>query len=65
MLIHEICTTWAMAWVHVFVSKWFLSLVTPSVTAWVLLVYICEQDSFQVGHSNLCCCEPAVVMARC
>ena len=56
MLVHGTCTSWALTWAHVFISKWFLSLVTLSVTAWVLLVHICEQVSFQVGHSNLHCC---------
>ena len=38
---------------HVYISKQYLSLGTPSVTAWTWLVHICEQVSFQVGHSNL------------
>ena len=42
---------WAIAWVHVhmFVSKWFLNLVTLSLTAWVLLVYICEKSVSKSG----------------
>ena len=37
---------------HVYISKQFPSLGTLSVTAWTQLVHICEQVSFQVGHSN-------------
>ena len=41
-------------WVgHVYISKQFPSLDTLSVTAPTQLVHICEQVSFQVGHSNL------------
>ena len=38
---------------HVYISKQFPSLGTLSVTAWTQLVHVCEQVSFQVGHSNL------------
>ena len=52
-LVHRTCTDWTLAWVHAYISKQFLSLVTLSVTAWTWLVHICEQVSFQVGHSKL------------
>ena len=51
-LVHMLCTNWALAWAHVYISKQFPSLGTLSVTAWTQLVHICEQVSFQVGHSN-------------
>jgi len=57
-LVHRTCTNWAPPWAHAFISKQFLSMVTLSVTAWTLLVHICKQVSFQVGHSNLHYCEP-------
>ena len=50
-LVHMLCTNWALAWARVHfqaVSK----MGTLSVTAWTQLVHICEQVSFQVGHSN-------------
>ena len=50
-----LCTNWTLAWAHVYISKQFPSLGTPSVTAWTQLVHICEQVSFQVGNSNLYC----------
>ena len=52
-LVHRKCTDWALAWAHVYISKQFPSLGTLSVTAWTQLVHICEQVSFQVGHSNI------------
>ena len=51
-LVHRTCTDWALAWAHVYISKQFTSLGTLSVTAWTQLVHICEQVSYQVGHSN-------------
>ena len=51
-LVHMLCTSWTLAWAHVYISKQFPSLGTLSVTAWTQLVHICEQVSFQVGHSN-------------
>ena len=51
-LVHMLCTNWTLAWAHVYISKQFPSLGTLSVTAWTQLVHICEQVSFQVGHSN-------------
>ena len=51
-LVHMLCTNWALSWAHVYISKEFPSLGTLSVTAWTQLVHICEQVSFQVGHSN-------------
>ena len=51
-LVHMLCTNWALAWARVYISKQFPSLGTLSVTAWTQLVHICEQVSFQVGHSN-------------
>ena len=64
MLIHEICTTWAMHGLGTCVRLQVVSqLGYPKCHGFVLLVYICKQVSFQVGHSNLCCCEPAMVMA--
>ena len=53
--VHMLCTNWALAWAHVYISKQFSGLGTPSVTAWTQLVHICEQVSFQVGNSNLYC----------
>ena len=50
-LVHRACPSWALTWPHVCISKQFLSFDTLSVTAWTLLVYICEQGSFQLGHS--------------
>ena len=54
-LVHMLCTNWALVWAHMYISKQFPSLGTPSVTAWTQLVHVCEQVSFQVGNSNLYC----------
>ena len=43
--LYMLCTSWALAWAHVYISKQFPSLGTPTSTAVIWLQLLCTQSS--------------------
>ena len=50
--VHMLCTNWTQAWAHVYISKQFPSLGTPTSTA-VFIIYIDHIPDLQLSNSSM------------